>query len=209
MRLGETSEKNSDGGLGGCDGLGVRSEQSFDRHVLGRTFLQSAIEADRFRESVADRLGVSGDGFDALARYLGVEGLCERADERKLDPQGEELMVRTLLMQNCSDDGPVGPWLAAIVARRSLESNHLWEDLGLAERTDLSKLLLRHFPGLAEKNTRNMRWKKFLYRALCEAEGFSMCPSPTCDSCAEFHICFDDESGQSGLARAGRVAREN
>ncbi len=209
MRLVETSEKESGGASCGRDDTRARSDQSFDRHVLGRVFLHSANEADRLQELIAARLGVNGDGFAALARYLGVEGCDDLSDERKAEPEEEELMVRTLLMQNCSNDGPVGRWLAAIVARRSLESNHLWEDLGLAERTDLSKLLLRHFPGLAEKNTRNMRWKKFLYRALCEAEGFSMCPSPTCDSCAEFHICFDDESGQSALARAGRAAQEN
>ena len=109
--------------------------------------------------------------------------------------------MRTLLMRNCSVEGPIGEWLACIVARRALEANHLWEDLGLPTRIDLSAPLLRHFGGIAGQNVRNMRWKKFLYRALCEAEGFSMCPSPTCDSCAEFAICFSDESGVSALAR--------
>lgn len=179
-------------------------QQSFDRHVLGRVFLHSAAEANKVGDTIADRLGVDQEGFKALAEYLCVDNLADGSDQRNSEPDDEEVMVRTLLMQNCSDDGPVGPWLAAIVARRSLESNHLWEDLGLGARGDLSKLLLRHFPALAEKNTRNMRWKKFLYRALCEAEGFSMCPSPTCDSCAEFHICFGDESGPSALARNGR-----
>ncbi len=117
-------------------------------------------------------------------------------------------MVRALLAQNYSFDGPVGPWLAGILARRALEPNHLWEDLGLAERGDLSKLLLRHFGVLAGKNTRNMRWKKFLYRSLCEAEGFSMCPSPTCDACPEFDICYGDDSGESVLARNNRQANK-
>jgi nitrogen fixation protein NifQ len=209
MRVIGASEESSGGASSGPDGACRRSEQSFDRHVLGRAFLRSAAEADSVGESIADRLGVDPDGFAALTQYLGIEGLVEGAGQRNSDPEEEELMVRTLLLQNCSDAGPVAHWLACIIARRALESSHLWEDLGLAMRTDLSKLLLRHFPDLAEKNTRNMRWKKFLYRALCEAEGFSMCPSPTCDSCAEFHICFDDESGQSALARAGRTSGAN
>ncbi|WOJ91408.1 nitrogen fixation protein NifQ [Methylocapsa polymorpha] len=204
MRLVGTLEENSGGAASCLEASAAPSEQSFDRHVLGRIFLHSAAEAARLGDTIADRLGVDPDEFAALARYLCVDSFVESAGKRELAPEDEELMVRTLLMQNRSADGSVGQWLASIVARRALESNHLWEDLGLATRGDLSKLLLRHFPGLAEKNTRNMRWKKFLYRALCEAEGFSMCPSPTCDSCAEFHICFGDESGPSALARTAR-----
>ncbi len=203
------SVEGSGGASIGCLSAGGRSDQSFDRHVLARAFLRSAVEAEGAGQSIADRLGVDPDAFAALTQYLGVEGLVEGAGERSAEPEEEELMVRTLLMQNCAEAGPVPHWLASIVARRTLESNHLWEDLGLAMRTDLSKLLLRHFPRLAEKNTRNMRWKKFLYRALCEAEGFSMCPSPTCDSCAEFHICFGDELGPSALARVARDSRAN
>jgi nitrogen fixation protein NifQ len=90
-----------------------------------------------------------------------------------------------------------------------MEPNHLWEDLGLVERPDLTKLMNRHFTPLASKNTRNMRWKRFLYRSLCEAEGFTMCPSPTCDSCSEFSVCYGDDSGESVLARNNRkVAAE-
>lgn len=199
----------SGGASNSLETVDARSGESFDRHVLGRIFLHSAGEAVRLGDTIADRLGVDSEGFAELAQYLCVDSFVAGSDKRNSESEDEELMVRTLLMQNCPGDGPVGRWLACIVARRALESNHLWEDLGLATRTDLSKLLLRHFPGLAEKNTRNMRWKKFLYRALCEAEGFSMCPSPTCDSCAEFHVCFGDESGPSVLARAGRDSRAN
>ncbi|WP_051335564.1 nitrogen fixation protein NifQ [Methylocapsa acidiphila] len=208
MRVIEATDRGSGGGMstGGASQGAALTGESFDRHVLGRVFLLSASEADRLGDPVSDRLGLETDELQALADYLGVVGLSADAASRNAAPEDEETMVRTLLRQNCSKANPIGSWLSGIIARRSLESNHLWEDLGLAKRTDLSTLLLRHFPGLAEKNTRNMRWKKFLYRALCEAEGFSMCPSPTCDACAEFHICFSDESGPSALARANRDA---
>ena len=68
------------------------------------------------------------------------------------------------------------------VALASLGNNHLWQDMGLASRAELSELLGRHFPGLVAKNTGNMKWKKFFYRQLCEREGLSICRS-----IVEFH----------------------
>jgi nitrogen fixation protein NifQ len=182
------------------------SESCFDRHVLGRMLLHASAEAALFGEPVADRLGLGGADLAGLLGFLELDCIDPEDLERRKEPDDEESMVRSLLVENRTLDGPVGPWLAGILARRSLEPNHLWEDLGLATRPDLTKLLLRHFGAVAEKNTRNMRWKKFLYRALCEAEGFSMCPSPTCDACSEFGICYGDESAQSALARNGRQA---
>lgn len=182
-------------------------DEHFDRHVLGRMVLHASSEAGTTAQSLSDRLGLAGDALLELQSYLWLEPGFSSGAERQNDPEEEELMVRALLAQNCSREGPIGAWLAAILARRALEPNHLWEDLGLAARSDLSKLLLRHFGPLAGRNTRNMRWKKFLYRSLCEAEGFSMCPSPTCDACPEFEICYGDDSGEAVLARNNREAR--
>jgi nitrogen fixation protein NifQ len=179
----------------------AESDEGFDRRILGRVFLHAALQGKRLGDSIVDQLGLDCVELAALKAFLRVEGFVLNSSKRTSDPEDEELMVRALLMGSRSIKSPVGDWFACIVARRALEPNHLWEDLGLAARSDLSRLLLRHFAGIAGKNTRNMRWKKFLYRALCEAEGFTMCPSPTCDSCAEFDVCFDDESGASALAR--------
>jgi nitrogen fixation protein NifQ len=182
-------------------------DESFDRHVLGRVFLHACSEAAKCGEPVADHLGLTPDEILEVQRYLKIDRPDDLVSQRGCEPEEEELMVRALLVQNSSLEGSLGPWLAAIVARRALEPNHLWEDLGLAARPDLTKLLLRHFAPLAVKNSRNMRWKKFLYRSLCEAEGFTMCPSPTCDACPEFEICYGDDSGESVLARNNRQAR--
>jgi nitrogen fixation protein NifQ len=180
------------------------AEEDFDRHVIGRVFLHAAREAQRLGEPIPDRLGLDGEAFAGLAQYLRLDGALAGGTQRICEPDDEELMVRELLARNRSRSTDVAEWLSCIIARRALEPNHLWEDLGLAARPDLSRLLSRNFAPLAEKNTRNMRWKKFLYRAMCEAEGFTMCPSPTCDSCSEFSICYSDDSGPSALARNGR-----
>ncbi|MBI5163767.1 MAG: nitrogen fixation protein NifQ, partial [Magnetospirillum sp.] len=94
-------------------------------------------------------------------------------------------------------------WLAAMVVRRSLKPDHLWQDLGLADRSDLSGLLLKHFHPLAVLNDRDMKWKKFFYRQLCLAEEVLVCKSPVCDACTDFAHCFGDEAGMSLLAGRG------
>ena len=47
-----------------------------------------------------------------------------------------------------------------------------------------------------------MRWKRFLYRQLCEEEGMSHCTSPTCSSCIDVDKCFEPQSTEALLARA-------
>ena len=81
-----------------------------------------------------------------------------------------------------------------------MEPNHLWEDLGLRDRSELTRLLARHFGPLAVRNTRNMRWKRFFYRMLCEDDGLVMCSTPVCTNCNDFNLCFGDESGESRMA---------
>lgn len=100
-----------------------------------------------------------------------------------------------------------GRILAGMIARRAMEADHLWQDLGLANRGELSRLLGRHFPVLAAGNVSNMKWKKYFYRSLCEAEGFVLCSSPSCRACSDFEACFGDESGESRLAQRRRAAQ--
>ncbi|MBK1690596.1 nitrogen fixation protein NifQ [Ectothiorhodospira mobilis] len=85
-------------------------------------------------------------------------------------------------------------WIAAIVARACLGGNHLWQDLGLAHREMLTRLMETHFPGLAERNEGDMKWKKFLYRQLCLAEGLRICRAPSCQVCPDYADCFGPET---------------
>jgi nitrogen fixation protein NifQ len=84
----------------------------------------------------------------------------------------------------------VQPWWIELLIIGCCGRNHLWEDLGLFDRRDLNSLMHTHFQGLAAKNDRDMKWKKFLYKQLCEREGIIACPAPTCDECAHFSDCF-------------------
>ena len=82
-------------------------------------------------------------------------------------------------------------WLAEIVAAACMAGDHLWQDLGLWSRQDLSRLMTDNFPALAAQNVHDMKWKKFLYRQICEREGVHVCPAPSCQACADYAKCFN------------------
>jgi nitrogen fixation protein NifQ len=53
--------------------------------------------------------------------------------------------------------------------------------------------MVENFPHLAAKNDRDMKWKRFLYRQLCEREGIHICPAPSCQVCTDYAKCFAPE----------------
>lgn len=83
--------------------------------------------------------------------------------------------------------------LIAMIVAACLGSDHLWQDLGLWSRNDLSAMLARYFPRMKELNSKDMKWKKFLYKQLCEAEGIYVCRAPSCDVCKDYLNCFGSE----------------
>lgn len=83
--------------------------------------------------------------------------------------------------------------MVEIVAVGCLGNDHLWQDLGLWSRPQLSALMKTNFPTLAARNTKDMKWKKFLYKQLCETDGIYVCRSPSCDVCVDYQKCFSPE----------------
>ena len=83
--------------------------------------------------------------------------------------------------------------LAERVAVGCLGDNHLWQDLQLPSRRELSALFDRWFPALATKNRGDMKWKKFLYKQLCEREELFVCKAPSCAVCIDRPQCFGPE----------------
>jgi nitrogen fixation protein NifQ len=110
------------------------------------------------------------------------------------DPRSEEHadLIQLLLMHKAGDS-PSEVWMAHVVATGCMGSDHLWEDLGLRARSQLTDLMRRNFPSLAARNVKDMKWKRFLYKQLCDAEGIYTCRSPSCELCADYHVCFGPE----------------
>lgn len=101
--------------------------------------------------------------------------------------------VRALLLAGTPVREPDVIALAECVARACMGEDHLWHDLGLPSRAELSALLHEHYPTLAERNAQGMRWKKFFYKQLCEDAGIRVCRAPSCGVCAHFGECFGEE----------------
>jgi len=111
-----------------------------------------------------------------------------------------------LLLEHRSRDEPTARWLAYAVATACMGADHLWQDLGLPHRRALSALLEQNFASLFRRNVGDMKWKKFLYKQLCEREESFVCKSPSCASCTDYSACFGPEEGAARIAGATPTA---
>jgi nitrogen fixation protein NifQ len=108
--------------------------------------------------------------------------------------EAECVELQQLLLEGSEVDVPAAQAMARIVAVACLGSNHLWQDLGVWNRDDLGELLFSYFPATALRNTADMKWKKFLYKQLCQGAGIHICRSPSCEVCVDYAECFGPEN---------------
>jgi nitrogen fixation protein NifQ len=177
---------------------------SFDAHLFAKL-----IAAREVRGEWA-LLGLSTAQWDGLvSRHFGgataLQGLPGISNARKsadttvaiatLSPHEHVEFVaalRGLLLQSANpavslDDAQC---LASIIAHACLRPDHLWRDLGLAGRDEVSAMLERYVPSLVVLNVENLRWKKFLARQLALSLGKEPGPAPGCPGCEDFGYCF-------------------
>ena len=139
-------------------------------------------------------LGLSPAAFRCLMEHhfggAGMETLTLRGKEIAQDRMDEiDDLVRLMLVDKAGES-PSEVWMAHVVAAGCAASDHLWQDLGLWSRADLTALMRRNFPALAARNVKDMKWKRFLYKQLCEAEGIYSCRAPSCEVCSDYPVCF-------------------
>ena len=140
-------------------------------------------------------LGLGEAEFAALlSRHFPGMRLVIRHAQQIPDPRALERddVLALLLEHRVFRDGSE-EWMAEIVTTACMASDHLWQDLGLHSRQYLSQLMTQNFSALAAKNTHDMKWKKFLYKQLCEKEGINACRAPSCEVCADYLKCFGPE----------------
>ena len=138
-------------------------------------------------------LGLGAAAFHYLceAYFPGCE-IASTAREVEAIPEWEDL--QKLLLDHRACEYPSELLIANIVATACAGRDHLWQDLGLANREELSRLMWVNFPALARDNTGDMKWKKFLYRQVCSREGIYVCPAPSCGVCKDYAKCFGPEN---------------
>ncbi len=111
--------------------------------------------------------------------------------------------VRALLLEHAdpaAGDAQAAHQIAETIALACLGDNHLWQDLLFDSRAELSALMRHWFPTLVARNHGDMKWKKFLYKQLCEREELFICKAPSCAVCCDRPVCFGPEEGARLLA---------
>lgn len=158
-------------------------------------FAQMIVSQTEGAGALPPGLGLDEAAFAALlSRHFPGMKLVVRHTGQIPDPRALERddVLALLLEHRTSKDGSE-EWMAEIVTTACMASDHLWQDLGLWSRVYLSQLMTQNFPALAAKNVHNMKWKKFLYKQLCEKEGINACRAPSCEYCVDYLKCFGPE----------------
>lgn len=139
--------------------------------------------------------GLSEARFQKLLNeHFYLEVMFPNGEEQPgVEAEDEYADLVKMLLEYRAEPAEKDAWLAYAVASACLGENHLWQDMGLPSRRVLSALMGRHFPALAAMNDQDMKWKKFLYRQLCQRAGVSLCKSPRCADCCDYAECFGAE----------------
>ena len=178
-----------------------------DRMIFGRILALAAADPAR---TMTGSLALTKAELTELAARHAPDFAVAVAALPGGDESGEDAIEEADLRAFLAEHGAKGAdeerWLAAILARRSLEPNHLWQDMGFHDRGELNTMFRRHFPALVALNSSDMKWKKFFYRQLCEREGLMLCKSPNCEVCDDVDVCFGEEAGDP-LSTLSRLAR--
>lgn len=147
--------------------------------------------------ALPDWLGLDPAAFNCLLshHFPGLRLQALPCPGRPLDAarNDERHELVEIMLMDKAGDSPSEVWMAHVVAAGCMASDHLWQDLGLWRRADLTALMRRNFPALAARNVKDMKWKRFLYKQLCEAEGIYVCRAPSCEVCSDYHACFGPE----------------
>jgi nitrogen fixation protein NifQ len=141
--------------------------------------LEEGLGAKRFSLLIAERFPGASPGAPPPARS--VFPALEYGD------------LMRLLLDHRVSAGEETTLVAHAVAVACLGGNHLWEDMRLDSRAELSALLREHFLPLADLNVRDMKWKNFFYKQICAREGFVACRAPRCEDCCDQGRCFGPE----------------
>jgi nitrogen fixation protein NifQ len=168
------------------------------QHSPNQEWLSCIVASWSIGESVLpDCLGLERLDFMAFNRYffpdyrLPIRALSGAKIDVSRMPEQQDLI--NLLKQYSRPHVLETNWIIAILVAGCFGNDHLWHDLGLWSRKQLTDLLQYNFPDLAAKNVYDMKWKKFIYKQLCETNGLYLCRVPSCEFCVDYLNCHESE----------------
>ena len=167
---------------------------AFDAHVAACVLTVGLAEARQSGRSLNCTIGLTREEIKKVAEAFfphAVDHLLEFAVDDLVVWADDETYLRDLLSRMTTSRTGFQMVLTSVISRRCQGANHLWQDMGLKNRGELGRLMERYFLPLKQRNTQDMKWKKFLYKTICRDEGYGICSAPTCGECDEYHDCFD------------------
>lgn len=176
--------------------------ESFAVHVLASILALSMAEAETEGCSVGEAAGY--DGAPAVLLQWFPHAAAKLTGSGPLMRSEDEICLVDLLTRGASTGSELEVLLAGMLARRSQRPNHLWQDLGLRNRGELSQLMSSYFAPIARRNSSDMKWKKFFFRLICRDAAYTLCTAPSCGECCDYDNCFNEETGESLLAHLRR-----
>ncbi|MHB1398136.1 MAG: nitrogen fixation protein NifQ [Trichloromonadaceae bacterium] len=162
-----------------------------DRHLFACLLAVATQESP----NLAIALGISDTELTELrATYFPAAALTPSAANHTAPaPMNEEvleLLLSHVPQDNQGNAHPPALWLAKILAARAAHPGHLWVAMGLFERPQLTAAIRRHLPSLAAANHQGMRWKRYLFKEICNRNGGLLCKTPNCGVCSDYALCF-------------------
>ncbi len=169
-----------------------------DRHLFACLIAVAAQDPHERHEA----LGLSKDDFQSLLAtcFPGIGMAFLEARSAPATEPAPEINdeVLEILLSHVPDDARNPPdssalWLARILAARAAHPGHLWTAMGLFARPELTASIRRILPSLAEANNQGMRWKRYLFKQVCDLHDAMLCKSPNCGVCSDYALCFAPE----------------
>jgi nitrogen fixation protein NifQ len=178
------------------------------RHSLERFWQPIVTQYLSGATALPPYLGLSEADYSFVLNTLGINDIAEYhrlpgriLREELITLRGDEFREIYALLSEYRHELPSPAFdneidlITQVLASACMGSKHLWHDLGLPERPRLSELFTFYFPELQKMNDKNMRWKRFLYKQLCEKGGDYICRAPSCEACSSYSECFIPDEG--------------
>jgi len=170
-----------------------------DRHIFASLLATAEKEPSPLHQALGLTKQELNNLFTELFPRLDFEALFSAPVKKvfpppEINPDLQALLQTFVAAENDSRKSLLATCLAQAIAARAAHPGHLWVAMGLFERPQLSAAIGRHLPLLQAANNRGMRWKRFLFKQLCEQNGGQMCKSPVCGDSSDYALCFTPEN---------------
>ena len=119
----------------------------FDTHVVASILALALSESLAEAQPLVATVGLDGAELAALmAEFFPDAGACFAVPlDLAVTRSTDEACLVDLLGRCATTPSAFEGRLAAMIGRRAQRPNHLWQDLGLGSRHELSALMARHF----------------------------------------------------------------